>query len=217
MRAVVADDSPLVRSGVVTFLEAEGVEVVGQAVDPPTLYALVAATEPDVAIVDIRMPPTHRDEGLVAASTIRAAHPNVAVLVLSQYTEAEYALRLIERSPAKVGYLLKDRLADGADLVGVLRRLVAGECVVDPSIVHRLLLRARRPDPLADLTERERDVLALMAQGRSNSYIAVELGVSGKTLETHIGRVFTKLGLLEETDVHRRVVAVLTFLRRGAP
>ena len=217
MRVVVADDSALVRSGVATFLEAEGVQVVGQAWDPPSLHSLVAATQPDVAIIDIRMPPNHRDEGLVAAAAIRAEHPDVAVLVLSHYTEAEYALRLIEQTPAKVGYLLKDRLVDGADLVGVLRRLVAGECVVDPDIVHRLLLRARRPDPLADLTGRERQVLALMAQGGSNSAIAAELGVSSKTLETHIGRVFTKLGLLEETDVHRRVLAVLTFLRQGPP
>jgi DNA-binding NarL/FixJ family response regulator len=204
MRVVVADDSALVRSGVATFLEAEGVQVVGQAWDPPSLYSLVAATQPDVAIIDIRMPPNHRDEGLVAAAAIRAQHPAIAV-------------RLIEQSPAKVGYLLKDRLVDGADLVGVLRRLVDGQCVVDPEIVHRLLLRARRPDPLAELTQRERQVLALMAQGGSNSAIADELGVSSKTLETHIGRVFTKLGLLEETDVHRRVLAVLTFLRQGPP
>jgi DNA-binding NarL/FixJ family response regulator len=217
MRVVVADDSALVRSGVATFLEAEGVQVVGQAWDPPSLYSLVAATQPDVAIIDIRMPPNHRDEGLVAAAAIRAQHPAIAVLVLSHYTEAEYALRLIEQSPAKVGYLLKDRLVDGADLVGVLRRLVDGQCVVDPEIVHRLLLRARRPDPLAELTQRERQVLGLMAQGGSNSAIADELGVSSKTLETHIGRVFTKLGLLEETDVHRRVLAVLTFLRQGPP
>ena len=217
MRAVVADDAALVRSGITTFLEAEGVEVVGQAADPPSLYAVVAATRPDVAIVDIRMPPTHRDEGLVAAATLRRDYPDLAVLVLSQYTAAEYALRLIEHEPAKVGYLLKERLADGADLVGALRRLVAGECVVDTSIVQRLLRRARRPNLLDDLTDREREVLALMAQGRSNGAIALELGVTAKTVETHIGRVFTKLGLSEELDVHRRVVAVLTYLRQGAP
>jgi DNA-binding NarL/FixJ family response regulator len=215
VRAVIADDSALVRSGVATFLESQGVEVVGQAHDAESLLAQVASSAPDVAIVDIRMPPTHRDEGLVAAAIIRDRHPEVAVLVLSQYTASDYAFRLIEQSPARSGYLLKDRLADGADLVGVLDRLVAGECVVDPSVVQRLLLRARRANPLDQLTEREREVLALMAEGRSNAAICTELGVGTKTVETHIGRVFTKLGLLEELDVNRRVVAVLTYLRRG--
>lgn len=215
MRAVIADDSALVRTGVATFLESQGVDVVGEAGDAESLLALVGASTPDVAVIDIRMPPSYRDEGLVAAATIRARHPHVAVLVLSQYTASEYALRLIEQSPSGVGYLLKDRLADGADLVAVLHRIVAGECVVDPSVVQRLLLRARRPNPLGELTEREREVLSLMAEGRSNAAICAELAVSPKTVETHIGRVFAKLGLLDEDDVNRRVVAVLTYLRRG--
>jgi serine/threonine-protein kinase len=217
VRAVVADDTAVVRSGVVSFLESQGVDVVGEAGDAATLLSLVRVEQPDVAIVDIRMPPTHRDEGLVAVAAIRAELPDVAVLVLSQYTASAYAMSLIEASPARVGYLLKDRLADGADLVGALRRLTDGECVVDPEIVQRLLRRARRPDPLHELTERERQVLGLMAEGRSNAAIVHVLGVSAKTVETHIGRVFSKLGLSDEPDQHRRVVAVLTYLRRASP
>jgi serine/threonine-protein kinase len=201
----------------VSFLESQGVDVVGEAGDAATLLSLVRVEQPDVAIVDIRMPPTHRDEGLVAVAAIRAELPDVAVLVLSQYTASAYAMSLIEASPARVGYLLKDRIADGADLVGALRRLTDGECVVDQEIVQRLLRRARRPDPLHELTERERQVLGLMAEGRSNAAIVQELGVSAKTVETHIGRVFTKLRLSDEPDQHRRVVAVLTYLRRASP
>jgi len=214
VRVVIADDAALVRKGVVALLSEAGIETVGQAGDGDELLALVAQTEPDAAVVDIRMPPTHTDEGLVAAARIRQRHPRVAVLVLSQYLDSSYAMRLVEESPGRVGYLLKDRIAHSGTLADALARVVAGECLVDPAIVGRLLARARAGSPLDALTEREREVLALMAQGRSNASICGHLGLQPKTVETHVNRVFSKLGLSEE-DGHRRVLAVLAYLRHG--
>jgi DNA-binding NarL/FixJ family response regulator len=214
---VIADDAALVRSGLGALLGEEGVEVVAEASDADALLDAVRRLEPDAAVVDIRMPPTHTTEGIAAAKEIRASHPGTAVLVLSQYAESAYATDLIEENPAGLGYLLKDGVASGATLVDALRRLADGECVVDPALVRRMLARARRPDPLAILTPRELDVLGQMAEGRSNAGISEELGLGSKTVETHINRVFCMLGLAQDPDGHRRVLAVLTYLRRGRP
>lgn len=217
MRVVIADDALLIRSGLTALLSDGGVEVVGQAGDSQELLTLVDDRTPDVAIIDIRMPPTHTDEGIVAAGVIRTRFPQVAVLVLSQAMEASYAMRLIEASPSSVGYLLKERIADVATLVDSLRRVAAGECVIDPAIVSRLLAAARTRTPVDLLSERERQVLAAMAEGRSNRGIAEAVFISEKTVETHVSRVFAKLGLVEvaPTD-NRRVLAVLAHLRNGA-
>jgi DNA-binding NarL/FixJ family response regulator len=217
VRVVIADDAALIRAGVATLLQEAGIATVGLAGDAGELIELVEATAPDAAIVDIRMPPTHTDEGILAARKIRQEHPGVAVLVLSQYVETSYAMRLIEEDPAGMGYLLKDRIAHAATLADALRRVVAGECVVDQAIVGRLLARARQHSPLDALTSRERDVLALMAEGRSNSGICELFALSPKTVETHVNRVFMKLGLGEQAQGHRRVLAVLAYLRQGAP
>jgi DNA-binding NarL/FixJ family response regulator len=213
VRVVVAEDTMLTREGIVRVLDDAGVEVVGEAGDGETLMRQVASRKPDVAIVDIRMPPTQTDEGLVAAQRIRAEHPSVAVLVLSQYVEPSYALRLLEEHPEKIGYLLKERVFDAAVLVDALRRVDEGETVVDPTIVSRLLGRARRDDPLAELTPREREVLALVAEGLSNRAIAGRLFVTERTVEAHTKQVFLKLGLGEDPSTHRRILAVLAFLR----
>ena len=217
MRVVIADDAALVRSGLAALLAEYDVEVVGQSEDAPSLLALVREARPDAAVVDIRMPPTHTTEGIAAAKEIRTLYPDVAVLVLSQYAESAYATDLIDENPVGLGYLLKDGVASGATLVDALRRLTAGECVVDPTLVRRMLARARRPNPLERLTARELQVLELMAEGRSNAAITEELDLGLKTVETHISRVFSKLGLSEDTEGHRRVLAVLTYLRRGRP
>lgn len=217
MRVVIADDAALVRAGLAAMLADGGVEVVGEVGDADALLEAVAAHGPDAAVVDIRMPPTHTDEGIVAAGRIRERHPDVAVLVLSQAVDSAYAMRLLEENPASVGYLLKERVADVATLVDSLRRLRAGECVVDTSLVSRLLAKARQHGPLDSLTQREREVLALMAEGRSNAGIGGELFLSERTVETHVSRVFDKLGLLDDAAVgNRRVMAVLTYLRQGA-
>ena len=213
MRVVVAEDTMLTREGIVRVLDEAGVEVVGQAGDAEVLMRQVAYRKPDVAIVDIRMPPTQTDEGLVAAQRIRAEHPGVAVLVLSQYVEPSYALRLLEEHPEKIGYLLKERVFDAAVLVDALRRVDEGETVVDPTIVSRLLGRARRNDPLAELTPREREVLALVAEGLSNRAIAARLFVTERTVEAHTKQVFLKLRLGDDPSTHRRILAVLAFLR----
>jgi DNA-binding NarL/FixJ family response regulator len=213
VRVVIAEDSLLVRAGLVAILESCGITCVGETDNPSELLDLVAGRSPDVAIVDIRMPPTQTDEGIVAARAIRDKHPATAVLVLSHHLESTYAMRLVEENPGGVGYLLKDRVADVATLTDALRRLKAGECVVDPTIVGRLLRRARPDDPLSELTARERDVLAEMAEGRGNRAICERLAVSPKTLESHVNRIFTKLGLEDTPDVQRRVLAVLTYLR----
>ena len=213
MRVVVADDVMLTREGIVHVLEEEGVEVVAQAADANDLHGQIRLLQPDVAIVDIKMPPTHTDEGLVAAQRIRADHPDVGVLVLSQYLEPAYAMRLLEEHPEKVGYLLKERLFHGAVLVDAVTRIHDGETVVDPTIVSSLFDRRRRRDPLAELSGREREVLSLVAEGQSNRAVAAKLFVTERTIEAHVTQVFRKLGLHENPDSHRRVLAVLAFLR----
>jgi DNA-binding NarL/FixJ family response regulator len=210
---VVADDVMLTREGIVRLLQDAGIDVVAQAEDAEGLLRHVRLTRPDTAIVDIKMPPTHTDEGLVAAQQIRAEHPEVGVLVLSQYVEPSYAMRLIEEHPERIGYLLKERIFDVAVLVDALRRIEEGETVVDPTIVSRLVGRRRREDPLAELTEREREVLSLVAEGMSNKAIAGRLFVTERTVEAHIKQIFLKLRLPEAPDTHRRVLAVLAFLR----
>jgi DNA-binding NarL/FixJ family response regulator len=213
VRVVVADDVMLTREGIVRLLEEAGIEVVAQAEDAEGLLREVRLKRPDAAIADIRMPPSHTDEGLVAAQRIRAEHPEVAVLVLSQYVEPSYAMRLLEEHPERVGYLLKQRVFDVAVLVDALRRIGDGETVVDPTIVSRLVGRRRRHDPLAELTAREREVLGLIAEGLSNRAIAERLFVTERTVEAHVKQVFLKLGLGVDPDSHRRVLAVLACLR----
>jgi DNA-binding NarL/FixJ family response regulator len=213
----VAEDNLLTREGIVHVLEAGGVEVVDVVGDAGRLLAAVAREQPDVAVVDIRMPPTQTDEGLGAAREIRTTHPATAVLVLSQYVEPAYALQLLEHHPERVGYLLKDRVSDGAVLVDALRRLCDSESVVDPTIVAQLLGRRRRADPLERLTPREREVLGLVAEGYSNKAIAARLVVTERTVEAHITQTFAKLGLADDDPAsHRRVLAVLAFLRAAA-
>jgi DNA-binding NarL/FixJ family response regulator len=212
MRVVIADDAALIRDGVARLLADAGFEVVGTAADADQLLAQVDAARPDAAIVDIRMPPTQTNEGLVAADRIRRSYPGTGVLVLSQYLESRYATRLVEQHPAAVGYLLKERVSDVAVLADALHRIADGECVIDPSIVARLMAR-RRTGPLAALTDREREVLSLMAEGHSNGGICARLFLSPKTVETHIRQIFAKLGIAEVDAYHRRVLAVLAFLR----
>jgi len=213
MRVVVADDSLLTRSGIVAILREVGCEVVAEARDGVEAMAAVRTHQPDVAVLDIRMPPTHTDEGLVAAHEIQAGYPETAVLVLSQYVEPAYAMRLIETYPGGLGYLLKERVLDPAVLLDALRRLVDGECVIDPTIVAKFMHPKREPDPLDVLTDREREVLAQLAEGRSNAAIAATLFIAERTVESHTTQIFQKLGLESSTDVHRRVSAVLTYLR----
>jgi DNA-binding NarL/FixJ family response regulator len=213
MRIVIADDEVLLREGLDRLLTEAGFEVVGKAATPDELHRHVELDRPDVAIVDIKMPPTHTDEGLVAAQEIRGAHPTVGVLVLSHYLASRYAMRLLEQHPGGVGYLLKERVSDVAVLTDALWRIHEGECVLDPTIVARLIRRPRPDGPLAELTERERQVLALMAEGRSNQGICDRLFLSLKTVEAHVKHIFTKLDLEESPDDHRRVLAVLTYLR----
>ena len=203
----------LVRSGLARLLTDAGVDVVGEAEDADELLRLVAFEAPDVAIVDIRMPPGHKDEGLVAARQIRQQHPGTAVVLLSQHLESRYAQRLLADQPEGLGYLLKERVSDIAVLVDALRRVVDRECVLDPTIVARLMQRRRPDSPLTQLTAREREILALMAEGRSNSAIATELSISERTVEAASAALFRKLGLEPSADVNRRVLAVLTALR----
>jgi DNA-binding NarL/FixJ family response regulator len=203
----------ITRKGIVDLLREQGFDVVGEATDVDGLMRAVALDAPDAAIVDIRMPPTHTDEGLVAAQWIRAEHPGIGVLVLSQYVEPTYALRLLQDHPGGVGYLLKERVFDVAILVDALRRIADQESVIDPTIVARLLGRYRRQDPLSRLTEREREVLGSIAEGLSNAAIARRLVVTERTVQAHTTQIFQKLQLEANPDSHRRVLAVVTYLQ----
>jgi DNA-binding NarL/FixJ family response regulator len=214
MRVVIADDAPLIREGVARLLAEHGVEVVDQIGDADALLRSVRHLHPDVALVDIRMPPTHTDEGLRAAREIRSRYPGTAVLVLSQHLEPDYALQLVEAKPERVGYLMKERVGRIEQLLDAVQRVAAGECVVDRAVVDELLTRRHGTDPLDALTSREREILALMAEGRSNQGISRALWLSPKTVETHIRGAFAKLGIREAPEDNRRVLAVLAYLRR---
>jgi len=213
VRVVVADDETLLREGIARLLTDAGVDVVGKAGTAEDLLRRVELTRPDVAIVDIRMPPTQTDEGLVAAQEIHRSQPTVGVLVLSHYLESHYAMRLLEDHPQRSGYLLKERVKDVALLVDALERINEGECVLDPTIVARLVGRPREQSPLDELTAREREVLALIAEGHSNESVSKKLFLSPKTVETHVRHILLKLGIGETADYHRRVLAVLAYLR----
>ncbi len=216
MRVVIGEDSVLLRAGLVRLLSEAGLTVVGEAGDGDGLVAAVGEQRPDIAIVDVRMPPTHTDEGLRAALEIRRRHPETALLVLSQYVEEHYAVDLIGGNPRGVGYLLKDRVADVGDFVAAVRHVGDGGTALDPEVVAQLLGRRRRGDALERLTPREREVLALMAEGRSNSAIAGTLVVSDGAVEKHVSNIFAKLDLAPADSDHRRVLAVLTYLRGNA-
>ena len=209
---MLADDAALFREGVANLLREAGFDVVGQAENADDLLALVGEHQPDVVIVDIRMPPSHTLEGLEAAKIIRARYPAVGVLVLSQFVEPHYALQLIDNAEQGAGYLLKDRVGDIEELADAVRQIAAGRLIIDPAVVSQLLNRSRRRDPLDALTDREKAVLALMAQGRSNHAIANGLFVTEKTVEAHIRAIFIKLNLSPTADDHRRVLAVITYL-----
>jgi DNA-binding NarL/FixJ family response regulator len=215
LRVLIAEDQVLLRSGIARLLQDAGMEVVAQAGDADDLLRKVRAHRPDVAIVDVQMPPDHTDDGLRAAVAIRAELPGVAVLVLSQFLEERYALELVGDDARHVGYLLKDRVMDVDSFVGAVRRVAAGGSALDPEVVARMVGRPREGDPLSALTPRELDVLGLMAQGLSNRGIAEALSVGAPAVEKHATRIFGKLGLGGEPTEHRRVLAVLTFLRAG--
>jgi DNA-binding NarL/FixJ family response regulator len=210
---VIADDSVLLREGIARLLVESGFEVVGQAGDADDLLRKVGAHKPDIAVVDVRMPPTHTDEGLRAAHRIRAEYPETAVLVLSQYVEEAYALDLLSESTERTGYLLKDRVADVRTFTDAVRRVAKGGSALDPEVVALMLGRRRREDPLATLTPREREVLGLMAEGRSNSAMAEALVITDRAVEKHVTSILSKLDLPPAAEDHRRVLAVLTFLR----
>ena len=213
MRVVVADDAMLMREGLARLLRDAGVTVVGKAADADELLRRVALGRPDVAVVDIRMPPEHTEEGLVAAERIRAEHPEVGVLLLSQYVNVRYAMRLLEEHPGRIGYLLKERVSDIAVLTDALRRIAEGECVIDPTIVAQLVRKPRADSALDALSARELEVLALIAEGHSNPAIAERLVLSTKTVESHVRQILLKLDLPASPRLDRRVLAVLTFLR----
>jgi DNA-binding NarL/FixJ family response regulator len=214
LRVVIAEDTVLLREGLRRVLADAGMDVAGTAADAQRLLHLVAALRPQVVLADIRMPPTQTTEGLQAARAIRQRWPGTAVVVLSQHVETEHLFQLLADDPRGVGYVLKERVADIAQFTDAIRRVAAGESVIDPEVVARLVARPRPGSPLKNLTEREQDVLALMAEGRSNQAIAGQLYMSPKTVETHIGAIFTKLGLAPAAEDHRRVLAVLAFLRQ---
>ena len=213
IRIVIGEDQALLREGVVRLLVDAGFEVVAEAGDAPDLLRKVRAHKPDVAIVDVRMPPTHTDEGLRAAAEIRDKHPDTGVLVLSQYIEEAYAMELLSSNAEGVGYLLKDRVADLERFIDAVRRVGEGGSALDPEVVSRLLGRRRQQDPLAEISPRERQVLSLMAEGRSNHAIATELVVTERAVEKHVTSIFTKLSLPPTVEDHRRVLAVLAYLQ----
>jgi DNA-binding NarL/FixJ family response regulator len=215
VRVVIAEDSVLLREGLVRLLTDAGLEVVAAVEEPEALLRAVDEHRPDICVVDIRMPPTHTDEGVRAALVIRAQHPGVAVLMLSQYVEERYATDLIASDTRGFGYLLKDRVADVTEFVEAVRRVGAGGTALDPEVVSQLLVRSRRKDPLGALTPRETDVMRLMAEGRSNNGIAAELVVSEGAVEKHVSSIFTKLALPPAEQDHRRVLAVLRYLEGG--
>jgi DNA-binding NarL/FixJ family response regulator len=213
---ILADDAVVVREGLARLLAERTVDVVAQTGTADELLLLVAADPPDVAVIDIRMPPTFTDEGLQAAREIRDHHPNVGTLVLSQYVEVEYALKLVTGTSERVGYLLKDRIADVGELMAALEQIAQGGTVVEPSLVHELLHSPAARDPLAELTPREREVLALIAQGKTDRGIATELFVTRKTVEAHVRSILAKLHLPPDASENRRVHAVLAFLRASS-
>jgi DNA-binding NarL/FixJ family response regulator len=213
LRVLVADDSVLLREGLVRLLEEGGCEVVGQAGDAEDLLRKVRAHKPDLAVVDVRMPPDNTDDGLRAALTIRGELPGTAVLVLSQYIEDQYAIELIGEGHESVGYLLKERVTDVGALLDAVERVASGGSVIDPQVVSQLLRRHRQESPVELLSDREREVLGLMAEGRSNHAIAASLVISERAVEKHVTSIFSKLELPPAEDDHRRVLAVLTFLR----
>jgi DNA-binding NarL/FixJ family response regulator len=212
MRVVLADDAVLIREGLTRVLAERGFDVVAQTGDPDQLLALVADLRPDLAVIDIRMPPTHTHEGLLAANAIRSRHPKTATLVLSQYIEIDYALKLVAE-PGRVGYLLKDRIVDMDEFTDSLRRIADGETIIEPTLVDELLHTQHGSDPLADLSNRERDVLALMARGRTDRGISNELFVTRKTVEAPVRSILRKLDLPRDAGENRRVHAVLHYLR----
>lgn len=213
MRVAIADDAVLFREGLARLLEGAGLDVVGRAGDAQELLTIVDTHQPDIAITDIRMPPTHTTEGLEVAVQIRERHRGVAVLLLSQYVETTHALRLLERGAGRIGYLLKDRVSDVGEFTDAVRRVGSGGSAIDPDVVAELVSRRRRRDLIGGLTGREREVLKLMAEGRSNSAIGSGLHLSEKTVEGHVRSIFMKLELEPTDEDHRRVLAVLTYLR----
>jgi DNA-binding NarL/FixJ family response regulator len=216
MRAVIAEDSVLMREGLIRLLTESGIEVVGQAGDGEDLLRKTRAHKPDVVVTDIRMPPTQTDEGLRAAQVIRDELPDTGVLVLSQYVEEEYVMELLSESAEGVGYLLKDRVADVDRFVEAVRRVAEGGSALDPEVVSHMLGRRRRDNPLDELTPREREVLGLMAEGYSNGAIAGQLVVTERAIEKHVTNIFAKLGFGSAPDHHRRVLAVLAYVRSGS-
>ena len=217
MRVVIADDSILIREGIATLLRRADIDVAAQASSPEELLREVSEHEPDVAIIDIRMPPTFTDEGLRAAHEIRARHPGMGIVILSQHVETGTATRLLAESPERLGYLLKDRVGDVEEFAGTLRRVAGGGSALDPQVVARLLASAREDGPLASLSAREREVLALVAAGRSNKAIGDQLQLSSRGVQKHVTAVFTKLGLTADEDDNRRILAVLEYLRLDRP
>ena len=213
LKVIIADDAVLLREGLARLLGESGFDVVAQAGDGDDLLRKVGAHRPDVAVIDVRMPPTHTDEGLRAAHRIRAEHPRTGVLVLSQYVDEAYALELLSESTERTGYLLKDRVADVDTFTEAVRRVAGGGSALDPEVVGLLLGRRRREDPLEGLTAREREVLGLMAEGRSNAAIAEALVVTERAVEKHVTSIFSKLDLSPTVEDHRRVLAVLAYLR----
>ncbi|HTA07889.1 MAG TPA: response regulator transcription factor [Streptosporangiaceae bacterium] len=212
MRIVIAEDAAIMRDGLTQTLTRRGHDVVAAVGDAAALLAAVASYKPDVAVVDVRMPPTHTDEGLRAARSIRSEHPGVGVLVFSQYVEARSAAELIAGAPAGVGYLLKDRVADVSEFIEAVRRVAQGGTVLDPEVVRQMLTASRRAESLAALTGREREVLALIAEGRSNTAIAEALVITGGVVEKHIASIFAKLGLAPSDNDNRRVIAAIKYL-----